>query len=90
MPASSLSRRSFEVEAWVQVEVGRRAGLPVESVAPRIIRLLRSLAKLALPLAVSLKVQRASKSATNTVRILLRVAQGDRVNRRKGRCQRPR
>jgi hypothetical protein len=32
----------------------------------------------------------ASKSATNTVRILLRIAQGERVERRKGRCQRPR
>ena len=58
--------------AVVGVEVGRRAGLPIESVAPRIIRLLRSLAQLALPRAISLKVQRASKSATNTVRILLR------------------
>ncbi len=37
----------------------------------------------------TLKVQRAIKDATNTVRILLRVAQGDRVERRKGRCRRP-
>ena len=73
----------------MQVEVERRAGLPVESVAPRIIRLLRSLAQLALTRAVTLKVQRAIKGATNTVRILLRDAQGVRVKRRKGRCRRP-
>ena len=73
----------------MQVEVERGAGLPVESVAPRINRLLRSLAQLALTRAVTLKVQRAIKGATNTVRILLRDAQGVRVKRRKGRCRRP-
>jgi hypothetical protein len=73
----------------VQVEVGRRAGFPVESVAPRLIRLLGSLAHLALPRAVALKVQRASRIATNTDHIHPRVARSERGKRRKGQCQRP-
>ena len=58
----------------VQVEVGRKAGFPFESVAPRLIRLLCCLAHLALPRSLALVVQRASRIATNTVHILPRVA----------------
>ena len=58
----------------VQVEVGRKAGFPFKSVAPRLIRLLRCLAHLALPRSLALVVQRASRIATNTVHILPRVA----------------
>ena len=72
-----------------QVEVGRRAGLPVDSVAPRLISLRRSLSHLALPRAVALKVQRTRRVATNTDHIHPRVARSEGVKRRKGQCQRP-
>ena len=57
-----------------QVEVGGKAGFPVESVAPLLIRLLPCLFRHALlrVLVLALVEQRASKSATNTVHILLR------------------
>jgi hypothetical protein len=67
----------------VQKEVGVR-------LAPLRIRLLPRLFHHALPRILALGEQRAIKGATNTVRILLRVAQSDRVKRRKGRCQRHR
>ena len=68
----------------VQKEVGGR-------LAPLLIRLLPCLSHHALPrvLVLALVEQRASKIATNTVHILPRVAQSDRVKRRKGRGQRP-
>ena len=58
--------------------------------APLLIRLLPRLFHHALPRILALEEQRASKSATNIVHNLLRVAQGDRVKQRKGRCRRPR
>ena len=72
-----------------QVEVGRRAGLPVDSVAPRLISLRRSLSHLALPRAVALKVQRTRRVATNTDHIHPRVARSEGVKQGKGQCQRP-
>jgi hypothetical protein len=42
-----------------------------------------------LPCSVALRVQRASRIATNTDHIHPRVARSERVKRRKGQCQRP-
>jgi len=66
----------------VQKEVGGR-------LAPLFIRLLHCLSHLALPGALALVVQWASKIATNTIHILTRVARSDRVKRRKVQGQRP-
>ena len=61
----------------VQKEVGGR-------LAPLLIRLLLCLSLLALPHALALLVQRASRIATNTILILPRVARGDRIEQRIG------
>ena len=89
MPASSLSRRSVEVEA------GGAGGGRAKSRAP--CRKRRSeayqpasfLSHLALPRAVALKVQRTRRVATNTDHIHPRVARSEGVKQGKGQCQRP-